>query len=403
MQEKELGETIIKNAIFVDYGGLQQVIYDENKQIIFGNPPKNSKKFKGKVEFINEKVVFLGYFNAHHGHLITDELGKFWWILKNGADKYRFVYFCVNNGKSISPFESLLFDIFGLNKENTIHITKPMQFSEVILPDNSFHSKSGIELERKTIDFITSKIEPIKNEALYLSRRKFGKSTALEFGEEYFEEMYAKKGYKIIYPETLSPKEQLALWGGAHKFAAVGGTLPHNMIFAPYGSELDIILKSSQYKDDNPSTFNQYQAIVNQIKNLKVKRIHAYVEDLPGIDWGRGPFLMLPNDFDLDLSYKVKKDIMSYLMEYKKALMKNNLAIKPNLEQVKNSFCTFKDKIKSVDKGLYDSLQGEFDGFDKWIEFYFSHPKLALLFYRLKKLPYQLVKDSKRTLKKVFK
>ena len=174
------------------------------------------------------------------------------------------------------------------------------------------------------------------------------------------------------------------------------------MIFAPYGSELDIILKSSQYKDDNPSTFNQYQAIVNQIKNLKVKRIHAYVEDLPGIDWGRGPFLMLPNDFDSDLSYKVKKDIMSYLMEYKKALMKNNLKIKPNLEQVKNSFCTFKDKIKSVDKGLYDSLQGEFDGFDKWIEFYFSYPKLALLFYRLKKLPYQLVKDSKRTLKKVF-
>ena len=215
MQEKELGETIIKNAIFVDYGGLQQVIYNENKQIIFGNPPKNSKKFKGKVEFINEKVVFLGYFNTQHGHLITDELGKFWWILKNGTDKYSFVYFCVNNGKSISPFESLLFDIFGLNKENTIHITKPMQFSEVILPDNSFHNESGIELERKTIDFITSKIEPIKNEALYLSRRKFDKSTALEFGEEYFEEMYAKKGYKIIYPETLSPKEQLALWGGA--------------------------------------------------------------------------------------------------------------------------------------------------------------------------------------------
>lgn len=403
MQEKELGEAIIKNAIFVDYGGSQQVIYDENRQIILGNPPKNGEKFKGKVEFINEKVVFLGFFNAHHGHLITDELGKFWWILKNGADKYKFIYFCIHNGKSISPFESLLFDMFGLNKENTIHITKPMQFSEVIIPDNSFHSENGIEAERKTIDFITSKVEPIENEALYLSRRKFGKSTALEFGEEYFEESYAKKGYKIIYPETLSPKEQLALWGGAHKFAAVGGTLPHNMIFAPYGSELDIILKSSQYKDDNPSTFNQYQAIVNKIKNLKVKRIHAYVEDLPGISWGRGPFLILPNDFDLDLSHKVKKDILGYLMEYKKALMKNNLEIKPNLEQVKKGFCAFKDKIKSVNKGLYDSLQNEFVAFDKWAEFYFAYPKLAFLFYRLKKLPHQLVKDTKRTLKKVFK
>lgn len=190
---------------------------------------------------------------------------------------------------------------------------------------------------------------------------------------------------------------------GGNKFATIGGTLPHNMIFAPCGSELDIILKSSQYKDDNPSTFNQYQAIVNKIKNLKVKRIHAYVEDLPGIDWGRGPFLILPNEFDLDLLHKVKKDILGYLMEYKKALMKNNLKAKPNLEQVKKGFCTFRDKIKSVDKRLYDSLQNEFDAFDRWVEFHFAYPKLTLLFYRLKKLPYQLVKDSKRTLKKVFK
>ena len=405
MQEKTLGETIINNAIVADYGGLQQVIYDENKNAIFGNVPNGKATFKGKAQFIDEKVVLLGFLNAHHGHLITDELGKFWWILKNGTKKHKFIYFCIKNGKSISAFEALLFEIFGLNDKNSIRITKPMQFRAIILPDNSFHSQNGIEIERQMIDFITSKITPIKNDALYLSRRKFSKSTALEFGEEYFEEIYAKKGYQIIYPETLSPKEQLALWGGAHKFAAVGGTLPHNMIFAPYGSELEIILKTSQYKDDNPCTFNQYQAIVNKIKNLQVKRIHAYIEDLPGICWGRGPFLMLPNDslLDLDLLNKIKKDVMSYLMEYKKALMKNKLEKKPHLNELKQGFCAFKNKIKRVDFGLCESLQSEFEKFDKWVEFYFSHPKLALLFYRIKKLPYQLVKDIKRPFQRLFK
>lgn len=214
MQEKTLGETIINNAIVADYGGLQQVIYDENKNAIFGNVPNGKATFKGKAQFIDEKVVLLGFLNAHHGHLITDELGKFWWILKNGTKKHKFIYFCIKNGKSISAFEALLFEIFGLNDKNSIRITKPMQFRAIILPDNSFHSQNGIEIERQMIDFITSKITPIKNDALYLSRRKFSKSTALEFGEEYFEEIYAKKGYQIIYPETLSPKEQLALWGG---------------------------------------------------------------------------------------------------------------------------------------------------------------------------------------------
>lgn len=215
MQEKNLSEMTIKNAIAVDYGGCQ-VIYDESKKAICAQASSHSVKatFKGKAEFIDEKVVFLGFLNAHHGHLITDELGKFWWILKNGTKKHKFIYFCINNGKSISAFETLLFDIFGLNEKNSIHITKPTQFSQIILPENSFHSKNGIEIERKMIDFITSKITPVKSQALYLSRRRFNKAHSLEFGEEYFEQIYAKKGYKIVYPETLSPSEQLALWVG---------------------------------------------------------------------------------------------------------------------------------------------------------------------------------------------
>gem|GEM_PF-5243066 len=89
-------------------------------------------------------------------------------------------------------------------------ITKPTKFAQIIVPDNSFWNENGIEMHRKMIDFITSKITPVKSQALYLSRRRFDKACSLEFGEEYFEQIYAKKGYKIVYPETLSPSEQLS-------------------------------------------------------------------------------------------------------------------------------------------------------------------------------------------------
>ena len=214
---QNLSEQIFKNAIVFPYGTLQGVcdgkgIYDENGERILGQTPNYKANFKGKIDFIDEKVVFLGFFRAHHGHFITEELARLWWVLKNGTN-HKFIY-CRLHSTEFSAFERFILDMFNLNKHNLTPITKPTQFAEIILSDDSFYSENGVESHRKMIDFITSKVTPIKNEALYLSRRKFRKANDLEFGEEYFEEIYAKKGYQIIYPETLSPKEQLALWGG---------------------------------------------------------------------------------------------------------------------------------------------------------------------------------------------
>lgn len=223
MQEKNLSETTIKNAIVFPLQG----ICDENGARILGEKAKTNSK--DKIQFIDEKVVFLGFFRAHHGHFITEELARLWWVLKNGVN-HKFIY-CRLYSAEFSAFERFILDMFEL--KNLTPITKPTQFAEIILPDDSFYSENGVESHRKTIDFITSKVTPIKNEAIYLSRRKFRKANDLEWGEEYFEEIYVQKGYKIIYPEMLSPKEQLALWGGGLKFACVGGTLSHNMIFLP--------------------------------------------------------------------------------------------------------------------------------------------------------------------------
>lgn len=206
---QNLGEKNFKNAVVFPFGALQG-IYNKNGDRISGQTQNYKANFKGKIKFIDEQVVFLGFFRAHHGHFITEELARLWWALKNGAN-HKFIY-CRLYSAEFSAFERFILDMFEL--KNLTPITKPTQFAEIILPDDSFYSENGVESHRKTIDFITSKVTPIKNEAIYLSRRRFRKANDLEWGEEYFEEIYAQKGYKIIYPEMLSPKEQLALWGG---------------------------------------------------------------------------------------------------------------------------------------------------------------------------------------------
>ncbi len=209
MKKMKLSEQIIKNAVVFPFGALQG-IYNENGDRISGQTQNYKANFKGKIQFIDEKVVFLGFFRAHHGHFITEELARLWWVLQNTAH-HKFIYSRLHS-KEFSAFERFILDMFEL--KNLTPITKPTQFAEIILPNDSFYSENGVESHRKTIDFITSKVTPIKNEAIYLSRRNFRKANDLEWGEEYFEEIYAQKGYKIIYPEMLSPKEQLALWGG---------------------------------------------------------------------------------------------------------------------------------------------------------------------------------------------
>lgn len=212
MKKMKLSEQIIKNAVVFPLQG----IYDENGVRILGEKAKTN--FKDKIfQFIDEKVVFLGFFRAHHGHFITEELARLWWVLQNTAH-HKFIYSRLHS-KEFSAFERFILDFFNLNERNLIPITKPTKFAQITVPDDSFWNENGIKMHRKMIDFITSKVTPqrLQNNKFYLSRRRFDKARSLEFGEEYFEQIYAKKGYKIVYPETLSPSEQLALWGGGIK------------------------------------------------------------------------------------------------------------------------------------------------------------------------------------------
>lgn len=392
MKKMKLSEQIIKNAVVFPFGALQG-IYNENGDRILGQTQNYKANFKGKIQFIDEKVVFLGFFRAHHGHFITEELARLWWVLQNTAH-HKFIYSRLHS-KEFSAFERFILDFFNLNERNLIPITKPTKFAQITVPDDSFWNENGIKMHRKMIDFITSKITPVKSQALYLSRRRFDKARSLEFGEEYFEQIYAKKGYKIVYPETLSPSEQLALWGG-FKFACVGGTLPHNMIFAPYGSELEIVLKTSFP--------NGFQSIVDKIKQLKTKRIEAYIE-LFGVAAGRGPFLFLPQNLTMskDSLHSTANNIRQYLTEYKKDLAANRLLQKPTQTQLNESFLNFKARIKQVNNELFEVLSQEFKAFERFLRLYFFSPKLAWWFFRVRYFPSIVAKEFRRTLKRVFK
>ena len=415
MTEKILSEKTLKNCIVFplrhnEFDG----IFDENSNHIlsysidFEHPIYQNSTNREKLDTITctatrigggGEFIFLNLLSNRYGHFIVEEISRLWWILKYGIEERKFVYAKFNDSQ-LSSYENFIFNLFGLNESNLVAVTKPTKFANLTIPDRAVFLHNGVfdfnKEHQKVIDFITSKVKPIFNEKIYLSRAKVGKSNYYEFGEKYFEEQYIKKGYTIIHPETLPIDKQIALYVGCKKLAAISGSAPHNAIFMPYGAELEIILKTT--------LFNVWQPLVNSLKKLKVTEISAFLE-LTGVPQHSGPFLFLPQDlsFNEKLLKDIKDDIKGYLIEYERMLVKQYLHPMPTHEQLIDSFEIFKNAVKQIDKQLFLDLQTEFRKFEEWVNLYFSHKILAYISLRLRYLPRKLVRNFKRTWQRLLK
>ncbi len=308
---------IYKNAVIFDFDWLSpHGVFDENGQNVASyscyKSEQNYKEFyKGEILQDERDVIFLGCIYGHYGHLITEEMSRLWWVLENGANGKLFAYSSINN-TPLNKVALRLLDKFGVRSEQLVHVKKPTRFKSVTLVECGWKERDGkFELDenyKRINEQILKDVTPVKNEAIYLSRTKTNKSGDLGFGEIYYERHFEKLGYKVVHPQNFSFDEQLALYAGCAKFACVSGTLPHNLLFAPNGSEVTIIKKESSQ--------NRYQQAINEFKQLKVSEIDECLE-LCGVDMGRGPFLFLPRVCEDKSGYK--EAILGFLSQYQKA------------------------------------------------------------------------------------
>lgn len=169
----------------------------------------------------NETVIFGGILFNEFGHVLRDTFVRLWYIFKNPDIKHKIVF--INPyGKDGLKFEYLLHDI-GITKERFELITVPTQFDKIIIPDQSIFIKNSYREELAIVfDSIISKVKPAKFKKVYLSRSKYKRTVS--FRESYFEDFYKKRGFEIIYPETLPFLEQVSIMNGADEVVCDLGT-----------------------------------------------------------------------------------------------------------------------------------------------------------------------------------
>lgn len=252
------------------------------------------------IDFVDEKVVFMGPFLYHWGHFLCDMISRLWYVLPD-VSRYKIAYCgwnwdCPQTDLSGNFLE--LLHLLGIKDEQLINVQRPTKFKSVIIPEISFvpdvadnHSYYTMQFIRliKTIsDNVIGNIELSPVDNIYFSRSKYQPANGKERGEEIIETFFKNNGYSIMYPEQMSVCEQIYYWKNAKNVVAIEGSITHTMLFAGDATNIAILKKTD--------TINGYQRSIDNLCGNNVTYVNVFMVNNP-VCFGFGPFLVgLSND-----------------------------------------------------------------------------------------------------------
>ena len=284
------------------------------------------------AEYVDEDVIYCGVYIHQWGHFLLETTNRLWYWLSLSQDdraRYKLVFLCNYKQKPHGNMLEFL-NLLGIKTEDIISIETPTRFRSIVIPEHS--SRLGESYTKEfLIPFqeIVKHISPSSYKKIYLSRTKFCEN-ANTIGEEKIEKFFAENGFKIIFPETLSLKEQISLMLGAEQVVMLNGSASHNTLFCKRETEV-IILNRFAF-------INKAQFVCDYANSLRTIYIDSYQTFLPALH-GRGPFLMSITDnlyqFAKDRKMKLSirlgcntRDVMNYIKMWHKMYSKQaNFAI----------------------------------------------------------------------------
>jgi len=286
-----------------------------------------------------EKVVFGGVIFGHFGHEILDGMTRLWHYARHHDDGLKRV-FVLQPGASSTHAEKF----FQLARMRYEILKSPTQFSEVIVPDEVFHTgEGGNPIWLEWFDFLKQKAGKPSNLArIYLTRTQWPAKDGV--GEEFYEQFFSHDCYQVIAPEQYPIDAQIRMIAGASHIATTMGTMAHMLAFARPDADVTILLRS-------PSSMMPAQLIINKLRGYKWRMIDGTCNPLP-TGQSNGCFFYKPTEqFFLWAHHTYGKifvpGIRPKLEEYLR-LWAKRFSDPANYKYIKNR--TLKDAVESLTK-----------------------------------------------------
>lgn len=198
-----------------------------------------------EFETDERNALWLGILMHHYGNVVADDVARFWSLrlFPNHAP----ILLPNQPENAEKPFARLFLDRFGVTP---FAPGRPVHFRSLVVPEPAFQTQYLIygnadapHLEVKnTLDLTNFETR----ERIYLSRARHNARARTLDGEEAVEDVFARRGFAIVYPETLSLAEQIHLWDSARIIAGFTGSAFHTALFAERGRSLTTITLSAE-------------------------------------------------------------------------------------------------------------------------------------------------------------
>jgi hypothetical protein len=240
-----------------------------------------------ETEQMDCDVVYFGLYFAHWGHFLVDLMGRLWYYAKGHGENQHLKLAYIGEEEPKGNFLEI-FQLLGIDTEDMIHVTKPTQFRNVIVPEFSCKSCQWYSEEYKAIfDAMVANAQPQDTPAkkIYFSRLDFGRGK--EVGEKQIANWALANGFTAVAPEKLSVAQQIAIWNNADEILCLDGSIPISIAFSRNKDLRLTVLHKTSLEHQNLELFLL-------MRPCRVTLMDAYREPFRGYpkNIGAGPFLL---------------------------------------------------------------------------------------------------------------
>lgn len=193
----------------------------------------------------NETVIFGGVLYWGFGDPLIQGMTRLWYWADHLDTPYKIVFLNIPLYGGFKAYSIL--EAMGLTPDRYEIVTEPTQFNKIIVPDESMFYWAGFHPDAKKIyDLMVSRVIPGKDKKVYLSRTKFSKQDGVN--EEYFEDFYRRRGFRIVYPEQLPLTEQISILAGAEEVVCTRGTLSLMTFFCKEHTRVTVLERAPGFR-----------------------------------------------------------------------------------------------------------------------------------------------------------
>lgn len=264
------------------------------------DPPTVSQQQINKALSIQGSCIYLGWLSNFFGHLLLEAPARFWFLNSIDVSKSRFIFHPLGdkaNSKNIFQIElaQVLFNCFGIRKEQIIFADRDLFVEELIIPSSLFFLNLTVDSSQYNI-YKQLKIYLLKNQKthstakkrIYLSKRLLKKSNVQSVdNEEKIEQIFREYGFEIIFSEQLPLYQQVSLLSEAEIIAGCEGSALHLGVFMPLSSKMIILsargIAMNQVLINTLVTIETH--VINVVKDKSVLHFKGIWEaDIPFIE-----------------------------------------------------------------------------------------------------------------------